>query len=60
MGRRYGGLVREQLQELYSEITDDIVRRGADYDAQLESARLLAASSSADLNELLKGMSERA
>lgn len=58
MGRQYGGLVRDELRQFLTEISEDAASRGMGHDEQLHSARLLAQTSSSNLNELLKGIAE--
>ena len=58
MGRQYGGLVKDDLQGFYKDISEDVTNRGMDYLAQLENAKGLASTLNPELNELLIGMSE--
>lgn len=53
MGRQYGGLVKDDLQGFYKDISEDVTNRGMDYLAQLENAKGLASTLNSELNELL-------
>ncbi len=53
MGRQYGGLVKDELQGFYKDISEDVTSRGMDYLAQLENAKGLASTLNSELNELL-------
>jgi len=58
MGRQYGALAKDALQQFYREITSDVEARGIDLPQQLDAAKGLAAAMSGDLNALLAGMAE--
>ena len=58
MGRQYGGLVADDLQEFHAAITQDIARRGMDSDDLLEVAEALTVSLNSNMRELMQGMSE--
>jgi predicted choloylglycine hydrolase len=58
MGRQYGGLVADDLNEFYTAITQDMASRGMDSDELLEVAEAWTASLNNNMRELMQGMSE--
>ncbi len=58
MGRQYGGLVSNDLQNFYHEITEDIAVRGIPEDEQLQTAQEITASLDDDMRAMMNGMSQ--